>query len=178
MTRGVAYSRHALALGSAGLGVAWAMVLVHHLVAAVRTEHWRRAAELEGSLTKQVAARSDYEDSKLDAQRARVGSFRSRLAPGNTWDSLVRLFGKGWTAEPGPSDVREGFSLQAGTFILVSPAASDWPQIVEAVEAAEQRTGVGIASFEMKSSGNAERRTVDLVKIVVAIHARPRGFTP
>jgi hypothetical protein len=53
--------------------------------------------------------------------------------------------------------------------MLKSPATTDWPQIVDAVKASESLPGVGIVGFEMKTSGDHEHRSVDFVRVVVAI---------
>jgi hypothetical protein len=178
MTKGVAYSMHASALSATGLVAACAMMFAHLHIASEKTEQRRRAVHHEDDLSGRIAAKSDCEDSRLDALRARVGSFRGRLGPEDAWERIVRQFGKDWTAEAGPMDILDGYSFQVGTFLLVSPAISDWPGIIEAVKTAEQLPGVGIASIEMKSSGNREHRALDLVKIVVAIHGRRSGFVP
>lgn len=172
MIRGIVYSRRLSALSTACVGAAFGMALFRHHLTRETTELRRRTADLEGTFTRQIAAKSDFEDSMLDALRVRVGKFRGQLGPEDTWEQLVRQFGKRWEIEAGPRDERDGYSLQVGTFLLLSPTPSDWPRIVEAVEAAEKFQGVGIAAFEMKSSGSREHRAVDLVRIVVAIHTR------
>jgi hypothetical protein len=154
------------------------MALVRHHLASDWGEQLHRAEDLEGNLSKQIAARADCRDSDLDALRARVGTFRGQLGPEDAWERLVRQFGKGWAAEAGPTDGRDGYSIQIGTFVLLSPAASDWPAIVELVKAAEHLPGVGIAGFEMKSRGSRDRCAVDLVKIKVAIQSRRTGPIP
>jgi hypothetical protein len=154
------------------------MALVRHHLASEWDEQLHRTADLEGALSRQIAARSDCRDSDLDELRARVGTFRDQLGPEDAWEHLVRQFGNGWTAEARPRDDRDGYSFQIGTFVKLSPATSDWPAIVELVKTAEHIPGVGIAGFEMKSSGSRERRTVDLVRIVVAIHSRRTETIP
>jgi hypothetical protein len=59
-----------------------------------------------------------------------------------------------------------------------SPATTDWPDIVDAVKDLEDCPGVRIIEFEMKTSGDRERRSVDLVKIVVAIQTLRSAAIP
>jgi hypothetical protein len=175
MMRGFAYSQKLLALAGATVGAAFVTALLHHHVFGERIGRRIRAENLEGSLTKQINGMSEFDDSKLDALRAWVGRFRNQLGAEDSWERLVLQFGKDWDAQAGPKDERAGYSFQTGTFLLQSPVPSDWPRIVDAVSAAEQLRGVGIARFEMKASGDREHRTLDLVKIVVEIRAsRPQ----
>jgi hypothetical protein len=62
-----------------------------------------------------------------------------------------------------------------GTFELLSPALSDWSKTIEVIGTTESLPGVGIANFEMKTSGNREHRSVDFVRIVVEVHSRRLG---
>jgi hypothetical protein len=55
---------------------------------------------------------------------------------------------------------------------LKSPSPADWPAIVEAVRVSEGLPGVGVAEFDMKTSGTRERRTVDSVAILVVVQSR------
>jgi len=172
MTRGVAYSRRYAALSLVALGAAFAMAWLHHHVNGEKIEQRRGAAAFEADLGRRIAARSDCDDPSLRGLRARVGRFREELGPEDAWERLVVKFGRGWTAEAGSRDEKDGYTFQAGTLLLLSSAPSDWPAIVEAVGVAEQLPGVGFSGFEMKSSGDTEHRSLDLVKIVVAIHSR------
>jgi len=175
MTRGVSYSRRWLAFSLTWVGAACAMALFRHQMAGESLERIRGAADREGTLSRQIAERSDSEDSNLIALRARIGRFRKQLGSADSWDLLVRQFGGSWTAEAGPRDDRADYSLQVGTFVRISPAVSDWPEIVRAVGLAEHIPGVGIAELEMRSSGNRDHRSMDLVKFVVAIRCRRPG---
>jgi len=143
--------------------------VLHHSMARRRLEESSRVAGLERDLTRQVAEKSGCEQSDLDAVRARVGRFRVKLGPADTWERLVRQLGRAWAGDADSREDRDGYSVQGGTFRLQSPATADWPQIVDSVWASEQLPGVGIVGFEMKTNGNHERRSVDLVKFVVAI---------
>jgi hypothetical protein len=178
MIRGVVYSKHLLVVSAIGIAAACTMALVRYHVASEWKERLRRISDLEALLSKQIAARSDCRDIVLNTLRARVGTFRSQLGSENAWECLVRQFGNGWTAEAGPRDGRDGYSVQIGTLIMLSPIASDWPAIVESIRTAEQLSGVRIARIEMKSSGSREHRVVDLVKIVVAIQSRRTETAP
>src|ERR1017187_750877 len=104
MTKGVAYSKRLSVVSAAGVAAACAMALVRHHLASEWDEQLHRTADLEGALSRQIAARSDCRDSDLDELRARVGTFRDQLGPEDAWEHLVRQFGNGWTAEARPRD--------------------------------------------------------------------------
>jgi hypothetical protein len=167
--RGVAFKNWRATACVAAVGSALLAALIHHHVARLRSEVLAQLADRERDLTRQVAERSGFEQADLDALRARVGKFRIQLGPVDSWERLARQFGKAWMAENGTRDDRDGYSVQDGTFQLQSPATTDWPEIVSAVKAAEDLPGVRIIGFEMRTSGDHERRSVDIVKVVVAI---------
>lgn len=177
MIRGVAYSKKLSVLCAIGIGAALTTVWIRYQLTSDWLEQMSRAAESEGVLIKQIATMSDYNDSNLRALRLQIGRFRGQLGQEDLWKCLVLQFGKDWTSKVGPKEERTGYSFQIGTFIRVSPSASDWPRIVEVVKAAEHIPGVGIAGFEMKSSGDREHRSVDVVKVVLAIRSRQPGAT-
>jgi len=154
------------------------MAWLRHHMAGEWLEQRRRAAELEDAINKQVAAMSDCDDPHLNALRMLAGRLRGQLGTDDAWGRLVLLFGRDWTAEAGPKEQRAGYSTQTGSFVRLAPSPSDWPGVVNVVRSAEQLPGVGIAGIEMRSSGDRERRSLDIVKIAVAIHCRLPGSTP
>jgi hypothetical protein len=176
--RGVTYSRGPLVLCLAAVGSACAMIWLRHNTAGDWMEQRRRSAELEGALIKRVAALSDCVVPHLNALHALVGRLRGQLGTEDLWARLVLLFGKDWSAEPGAKEQRTGYSTQTGTFVRLAPKAADWPRIVDVVRSAEQLPGVGIAWLEMRSSGDREHRSLDVVKIAVAINCRLPGSIP
>jgi hypothetical protein len=169
MIRGVAYSRrHAVACAISVFAVLSAAIIHHH----IERERFAGLAQIdfmERDLTRQIASKSDCEQANLDALRTRAGRFRIRMGTEDCWDRLVRQFGKAWKTEVGTRDERGGYAVQVGAFQMRSPAATDWPDIVAAVKVLEDCPGVRIVEFEMTTSGDRERRSVDLVKIVVAM---------
>jgi hypothetical protein len=169
MIRGVSYSRWSAAVSAAGIGAALLAVLIHNHDVRSRSARLSEVAGRESDLLAQIGAKSGFDQTSMDALRAKVNRFRVRLGPEGSWDRAVRLMGKAWAAFAEPRDDREGFSVQTGTFRLESPATDDWPQIVEAVKGLEQIPGVGVIGFEMRTSGDRERRSVDLVKVLVAV---------
>jgi hypothetical protein len=169
MTRGVSYSRWCAAASAAGVGAALFAVLLHHHEIRGRSGRLEEIAAQENDLLAQIAAKSGFDRPAMEALRARVGRFRIHLGPDGSWDRAVRLMGKAWAADAGAREDREGYSVQAGTFRLQSPATNDWPQIVDAVRALGQIPGVGVIGFEMRTSGERERRSVELVEILVAV---------
>jgi hypothetical protein len=169
MIVGVAYSKPRAALSAAGLAAAFAMAWLQHHITGERHERLRQTTDLERNLANKIAAMSDFEDRNRDELRAQVDKFRVQLGPEGAWNRLVRQFGKDWTVDAGPRDDMDGYSVQVGTFRLQSPVTSDWSKIVEAVKASEQLPGVGIVGFEMKTSGDREHRSVNFVRVEVAI---------
>jgi hypothetical protein len=128
--------------------------------------------EAEAQLAATIAGMRAFSDLELATLRARVTRFRNGLGSPDSWSRAVRLFGAAWNSEAGQRTEKAAYSLQPGVFYLAKPAIADWPSVVEAVGAAEGLPGVEVVAVEMKSSGDRERRTLDLVKVAVAIHAR------
>jgi hypothetical protein len=178
MIRGIQYSRPLVAAGAVAVVASCTMIWLSLELNAKISEQRRRASSLEASLSGQIAAKSVYESEDLDALRDKVGRFRVRLGSEGTWERLVRQFGDGWTAESGPKDDKNGYCIQYGTFKLLSPAVADWPKIIEAVKDSEAIPGVGVAEIEMKSSGGHDRRSLDLVRILVAVQTSRTGLKP
>jgi hypothetical protein len=170
--RGVAFSRPLLVAALAGVGAAAAMAALHRHLVGEADERRRDGEQAQAALASAIAGMYDCGDPDLAALRARVARFRGGLGSEDSWARLARQFGARWNAEEGVSDAKAGYSIQPGVFFLASPAPSDWPTILETVGAAESQPGVEIVAIEMKSSGDKERRSLDLVKIAVAIHAR------
>ena len=175
MIRGLVFSRVLAAASSAAIAAACAMFWTLAELQSKNSEHQRRASGIEAGLSAQIAAKSEFERDRLEALRIRVGLFRVHLGTANTWDRLVKRFGAGWTIEAGPSEDRNGCSVQYGVFSLKSPELSDWPGIIEILKDSEGLPGVGIVEFEMKTSGNLERRSLDLVRIHVAVQTGRKG---
>ncbi len=172
MIRGVAYSRRLLVAALTAAGTAVALAALHLQLAAQTAERRLGGAALEAALAEKVAKMSDCRDADLLALRARVAEFRGRLGPRDTWERLVRLFGSRWVPEPGIKADGAGYSVQPGAFLLSAPVPSDWPAIVELVGGAAQVPGVSVAGIEIRSGGDKERRSLDQVRIAVAIHTR------
>jgi hypothetical protein len=169
MIRGVAFSKWRVAAFAAGIGSASTAALLYHRDGINRSERLAEIAGQQSDLVAKIAVKSSFEQSALDALRNKVNRFRLDLGPEGSWDRAVRLLGKAWAANAGTRDEREGYSVQKGSFSLQSPATNDWPQIIEAVKSLGQIPGVCIIGFEMKTGGDRVRRSVDLVKIVVAV---------
>lgn len=172
MIRGIAYSRLSCALCVTGVGTACLMALVHRHLTGECTNRRCNSADLESSLSSQIASKKGCGESDLDELRKRVERFRGQLGPDDAWMRLVHQFGRRWKVEAGPKEDKDGYSIQIGTFLLTSPTVADWPEIIEAVGAAEQLPGVGIAGIQMRSTGSRKSRSVEIVRVLVDIHAR------
>lgn len=172
MIRGVQYSSPLAALAALALVSTVAMSWLRLDLNAEIVEQRRGASIAEASLSRQIAAKSTFEREHLEALREQVGRFQVQLGTDGTWERVVRQFGPGWNAKLGAREDRSGYSIQYGTFELMSPSVADWPRIIEAVKDSEAIPGAGIAEFQMKASGGPGKRTLDLVRILVAFQTR------
>jgi hypothetical protein len=169
MTRGIAYSKPLVAAGAAALVAASAMFWMHRATSAKISELRRHAATEESDLLNRINAMSAYESENVDSMRRQVGRFRMHLGTEATWDILVSRLGNRWVVDKGSKEEKGIYSVQLVTLRLVSHAVGEWPSIVEAVGQLEAIPGVGIAEFEMKTSGADDRRSLDTARILVAI---------
>lgn len=171
MIRGVIFSKSRAAASSTGMAAAFAMVWLQHHSSGISHEHFRRNAELELNLVGQIETLSGFEDRDLEALRAQVSKFRVQLGPEDEWERLVSQLGRDWNAILGQMADKDGYTTKVGTFRLLSPVTSDWPRIIDAIGVLEQIPGSGIVGFQMKTSGDQLHRSVDLVRIDVAIQS-------
>ena len=172
MIRGVQYSLPLAAAGAAALVAVGSMMWLRLGLSSEIVEQRRLASVAETSLSSQIAAKSMYERERLEELREQIGRFRVRLGADGTWDSVVSRIGLGWYAEPGTRNERGTYSIQYGTLKLMSPTVADWPRVIEAVGESEAIPGVGIAEIEIKASGVRGQRTLELVRILVAVQTR------
>ena len=172
MRRGFAVGRPLLAGALGALGAGCAAFVLHRSLVGQSATRLRAAGEAEAGLASAIAGLHAFGDPELASLRARVTRFRNGLGSPDTWTRAVQLFGPSWNAEAGSRMEKAAYSVQPGVFYLAKPAVADWPSIVDAVGAAEGLPGVEVVAIEMRSSGDRERRTLDLVKVAVAVHAR------
>jgi hypothetical protein len=171
MIRGIRYSRPLATVVAATFVAACAAAWHREVLVSRIAEQRRQAAALEEQISGPMGAMEMYSDERLRALRKQVGLFRVRLGGAGTWGSLVSRLGQGWTSERGPAEDRGGYSIQLGTFKLLAPSTADWPRIVDAVKASEGIPGVRIVEFEMKASGDLDRRSLDLVRILMEVQS-------
>ena len=176
MTRGLAYSKGLVILCSAAIAALGAMFGACERLKSTVREHQRRASDNQSNLLVQITAGAEYENDRLEALRNNVHRIRLQVGANNTWDRIVKRFGGRWTVEAGPKKVRYGCSVQDGVFELKSPALADWFEIIDTLGDSEALPGVGVSEFTMKASGDLERRSLDLVRVVVTVQTRQRGF--
>ncbi len=172
MTRGIVYSKRLAAASAVAIAAACATFWLSAQLKSKVLKRQHSAAALAASLSAQIAAKSEFEDERLEMLRDHVRRIRLQLGTDDTWDRMVRKFGERWAVEPGPKENRNGSSVQRGVFRLRSPRLTDWPEIIENVKNAEALPGVGIAQFEMNTSGSLVRRSLDSVTILVAVQTR------
>jgi hypothetical protein len=111
-------------------------------------------------------------DSNVSESRARVEQYRSLLGPDNAWETLTEKFGDSWLIEAGTKRDRGGSSIQTAMMTMRSPTLADWSKAVVSTGTLELLPGVRIAKFEMRTSGNIDHRSVDLLRMKVEIHTR------
>jgi len=175
MIKGVQYSKPLAAGGAAAVIAAFVAIWQHFELGANISEQGRSAAIAESNLRSEVAAKSMFESEDLKALRDRMSRSRIQFGDEGTWGRLVRRVGDRWSAEAGPTDDKGGTSTRYGTIRLLSPSVTDWARIVEAVTDSEETPGVGVAEFEMRTSGSRDRRSLDLVRILIAIQTSRVG---
>jgi hypothetical protein len=178
MKRGVVFSKAAAAAALCGLGMAGAAEAAHRHLASQAGEALRSNQAAETALASAIGGLAAFGDSERASLRARVDRFRDGLGGGDSWSRLSRQFGERWAAEARPRERKSAYSIQTGSFYLNKPSLGDWPSIVDAVGAAEVLPGVEILAVEMRSSGDRDRRSLDLVKVAVAIHAHLAADQP
>ena len=130
----------------------------------------RGAAGVERALKHQIGELSGFEDSNLRTLHAKVGEFRGQLGSEDLGDQLSRQFGRDWIIRFGGKEEWSQYSTQVVTLVRRSSSIADWPRIVDAVRDAERLPGVRVVSFEMRTSGNNDRRSVDVVRLVTMIY--------
>ena len=172
MIRGIAYSKSRAAACASALGALVAAGSMRHHVASARLSWQRLDAGREGALLAEIAGMRAYESPGPEDLRSQVRGFRARLGAPDTWEKLCVSLGKAWKAGAVRREDRDGYAASTGAFMLSAPSTSDWSRIVDAVRATEQVPGVGVVGFEMRTSGDREHRTVDLVRIEVSAHTR------
>lgn len=181
MIRGLSYSKGRVVLFALANAMLLSATVLRFHERQSRMDWAKDIFAQEAILNSKVEALASCQTVDLEALRERVDSFRAQLGTPSAWDRLVGLLGKAWTAVPSSPEKRSGYVLLGGTFVLTSPTTSDWPQIIAAAEIIEQAPGSSIVGFEMKTSGDGERRVVDLVKFVVSIESKrnePEPPTP
>jgi hypothetical protein len=178
MIRGVSYSK-VRAVGFVAGMLMLTMATALRIRWGLGRNEWEvQDASREADLNSRVTALSSCETDDLNALRERINSIRAGLGPPGAWDHLVGLLGKTWTALPASRELREGYTLLNATLVLASASTSDWPLILQTSETIEKAPGASILSFEMKASGDRDRRVVDFVKFTVSVEStQPRKQT-
>jgi hypothetical protein len=138
----------------------------------------RNLDDSAGDIVRQIANKPFNETSDVASLQCRVARFRSLLGPEGILETVITSVGKAWIANPGPVNHRDGFSVELSTFKKLSPTVEDWKQVIGMLGALESMPGVGIASFEMKSSGALDSRKVELLEIIVEMDSKSPVSTP
>ena len=136
----------------------------------------RRRSQAEGigeartaELSREIAAKTDYDDEKLTAEQRTFNDLGVHLLSEEAWAAFLQELGPDWSVASDRAEEGKDFSVQRVTLRLRSPSVGDWPIVVAAVKAAERRPGVRVVAVELESSGDQERRSMKEVKIVLSI---------
>jgi hypothetical protein len=178
MIRGVSYSRPKAICLAGSLAIAVALGFALHHLETVESEGLLHAQQKRSALEEQISARSHCADADLKALRAEVAGLRERMAKPGAWERLMLQLGRGWGARAARTEERAGCIVQDVVLERRSPSTSDWPEIVSVAADIEKMQGARISSFEMRTSGDKQRRTVDLINILVSIRAQRPGMEP
>jgi hypothetical protein len=147
------------------------VLLVRRSLALDRIAWLAAANSSSDALTRQVTALSDFGDADLVALRSKSNAYQSRLGSEGIWSELEKNYGGSWSIESGAKHENGGSLNQTGILTKISPTVGDWQTAVDTLGTLEHLPGVAIARFEMKTSGDLEHRSVDMLKIVIAINA-------
>jgi hypothetical protein len=175
MKRGFAYSRPLAVSAIAALAAVAASYAFQAAMSARLLDQRRRAEIVEAGLSGRIAARSAYDGASLEALRTKARRFRVSLGQEGTWRGVGVLLGGDWAAVPGAKEERRGYSVQSGEFRLSSSSVGAWPAIVRAVSDLEAIPGVDVAEFEMRTTGDAASRSLEVARIVVEARERRGG---
>ena len=178
MKRGLSYSKTLAALCAASAVAAFAMGSLRHEVSLAVARNRSTAAAREGGLSAQIAAKSPYENEDLEALRLRAQALRGSLGDDSTWEKLTTRAAGRWRVEAGADDRKNGYKQRVATMTLLSASVADWPEVVKAVGDLESIPGIGIAEFEMKTSGGREQRTLDVARVLVSVRTRQVTVNP
>jgi hypothetical protein len=178
MTRGFSYSKPLAAATVAAVIVAGAVSWTHAVTKTRILDQRRRGGVMMDEMTSQIAAKAEYEEANLEALRARVVQFKKRLGNAGAWQSLAARLSAGWHADPTKKEDRRFYTVESGSFLLLSHSVGDWPDIVSAVHDLESIPGVDVAEMEMRTSGDGVRRILDTARIVVVARTTAAPAVP
>lgn len=171
MNRGVTYSRPLAAGATAAAAIAGLLLCMRLSTDAQLSVLRSKAAAADASASVRIQGLSRFSQGNLDALRRRVGSFRVRLGADDTLEKVTRRLGGDWVADPESREERDGYSLVSVTFRVLAHSVSEWPEIVRTVQDLETTPGVGIAAFEMRTSGAGGRRILESASMTVVVRS-------
>jgi hypothetical protein len=170
--RGISFGWASAALaGSALVAAGSALGLVLHFRARVRDEEGRAETRMRdlGALAERDAP---FGDDRVAALREEIARFELGLGDGSALERLSGGLGPRWSLGEVQASRRGNYVLRRATCSLARPELSDWPAILGAVRSAEEIPGVRVAGIEIRSSGDNERRSLDVVRITCEVEAR------
>lgn len=148
------------------------------VLACITFGAWRMTAA-EASKQQQLNARQvtlrqgevrelmQYDEGAVEKARKRVDAWKDRLLDRDDWQKRVTDSAGDWIFQPGATRQLSGFVERRGTFRLLSSSISDWPKVVKAVEDLESHPSIAVPRIEMRTTGDRNRRSFDLVRFDV-----------
>ncbi len=173
MIKSATYSKRMAAVCLVGLGAAASISCLSRHITSTRNHQLRSLLVSEGELSRQIAALSEFGDANLASLRSTVVRLRLPVGAKDQSETLVKGFGDSWTHESGGAETKDGISLKTDIFKKLSPEPSDWWKTVETLRSLEEVPGITIVSFEMRTSGDRNHRSVDILRVMV--ESRTRG---
>ena len=175
MKKGFDYSDRILIAAVLAIGLSGVLAWARSAAATSVTETRRRGAELESALGAQIAAKAEFDHARLESLKADVRRFRSHLGSKEAWQHMTDTLGKRWICEDIAREDSGGYSLQSGSLSMLSPLTADWPQIMDALKTISEMPGVSLVEIRVRSKGGREGRTLESVKIRVAVRSNSEG---
>lgn len=169
---GVAYSSRWTLAALLGLSAALCGGFARHITLERREARLAESISQEHRVELLISELPNCKESDLAALRKKVTRFHAQLGSEGLWNHVIALFASGWIVNSSQPERMTGYSVQEGTMVMISPCTSDWTAITRMIVAVEKMSGVQVIKFAMNTSGDKERRSVDLVELKLLIETR------
>jgi hypothetical protein len=146
------------------------MLLTRWYLNLDRTAWLKVTSSSTDALSQQINSLAEFCDANLFALRFRAKTYQSHLGPESTWSELEDRYGKSWSIESGAKHENSESTIQAGILTKISPTVADWQTAVDTLGSLEILPGISVSRFEMRTSGDLEHPSVDIIRIVIEIN--------